>query len=211
MPPTKKRIDGRTAKGLKLREQAHESILSAYIDLIRGGVPLPTARETAAHAGLSLRVVFNHFPDLQTLRLAAFKRAQAESSEFFSANVPPRGTAAERIAHFVESHTRRLELVAPFHRAAAMIEATDPQATDAMRRARNSAARDLETTLGPTLAGLSPEQRRALLTRLHMVCSWESWNFLRAHYRLPAARARAVVIDVALAVLAAAGRRARRS
>lgn len=40
----KRRIDGRTIKGLRIREQVRERILIAYIALIRSGVPSPTAR-----------------------------------------------------------------------------------------------------------------------------------------------------------------------
>ena len=202
----KKRIDGRTAKGLRLREQARGSILTAYIDLIRSGVPVPTARETAERAGCSLRVIFNHFPDLRALRLASFNRAQALSSEFFSEEISDRGTAAERLELFVQKQTRRLESVTPFHRTAAMVESVDPDVAAAMKRARNAALRDLEKTLGSTLTPFSRSEKRDLLTRLHMVCSWGAWEFLRAHYHLSQKSARAITTSVALTVLAAAQR-----
>jgi len=203
----KKRIDGRTAKGLRVREQARESILTAYVDLIRSGVPAPTARETAERAGLSLRAIFNHFPDLRALRLASFNRAQTQSSEFFAEEIPDRGSAAERLELFVQKHTRRLEYVTPFHRTAAMVERVDPDVAAAMKRARDLALRDLAKTLGAALTPFSRSERRDLLTRLHMVCSWNAWEFLRAHYQLSPRRARAIITSVALSVLAAAERR----
>ncbi len=206
----KKRIDGRTAKGLRLREQAHESILTAYIDLIRGGVPAPTARETAARAEISLRAVFNYFPDLRALRLAAFNRIQDQSNEFFVDKNPDRGTAAERLERFLDIHTKRLEFVTPFHRTAAMVESIDPDVAQAMRGARNQAARELENALGPTLKSLSPSKKRDLITKLHTFCSWPCWELLRRHYRLPANRARALVTEVALSTLAAAERKIHR-
>ena len=52
----KKRIDGPTAKGLRVSQLARENILATYVDLMRSGVPVPTARETAERAGLSLKV-----------------------------------------------------------------------------------------------------------------------------------------------------------
>ncbi len=93
----KKRVDGRTIKGLRIRQQVRERILAAYVDLIRAGVPMPTAREIAERAGLSLRVIFKHFPDLRALRLASFNRMQERSSRFFSVTLPDRGDAAERL------------------------------------------------------------------------------------------------------------------
>ena len=207
----KKRIDGRTAKGLRSREQARESILNAYVELIRSGVPKPTARETAERAGLSLRAIFNHFSDMQALRLASVNRMQLQSSQFFSDQIPERGTAAERLEFFVQRHMRRLEYVTPFHRTAAMTESIDPDVAEAMRKARIAARNDLTKMIGPALKGFSRIEKRDLLTRLHMICSWPSWETLRAHYQLSPRRARAIISSVALAVLAEAERRARSS
>ncbi len=56
-----KKIDGRTAKGLRIKQQVEQGILTAYIDLIREGIPTPTARETARRAHLSVRVICDVF------------------------------------------------------------------------------------------------------------------------------------------------------
>jgi AcrR family transcriptional regulator len=205
----KKRIDGRTVKGQRIREQVRERILTAYIELLRGGVPSPTARATAARARLSLRVIFKHFPDLRALRLAAFNRIQAQSGEFSSEEIPVHASAAERLELFVQRHMRRLEFVTPIHRTAAMVEQIDPDVAHAMREARNAAARDLAKTLGPALVQFSRTEKRELLTALHMVCSWPSWETLRTHYRLSPRRARAVITRAAMAVLGDAQRRVR--
>lgn len=205
----KKRIDGRTAKGLRIRQQVREKLLTAYMNLIRSGVPSPTASEIATRAGLSLRVIFKHFSDLRALRLESFNRMQALSSEFFSGQLPEQGSTAERLEHFVERHTRRLEYVTPLHRTAAMVESVDEDVASAMRGARNAAFQDLEKTLGPSLKHFSRAEKRILLIKLHMVCSWNSWDFLRSHYQLSVRRARAIVTSVALTVLAQAERRAR--
>jgi len=205
----KQRIDGRTARGLRIREQGRENILAAYIDLIRDRVPAPTARETATRAGVSLRAVFNYFPDLRALRLAAFNRAQAHSSHFFSEPIPDRGPAAERLELFVRKQTQRLEYVTPLQRTAAMVAEIDTDVAQAIRRARNAAARDLKKTLASALGALSPREKRDLLTRLHLVCSWASWELLRTHYRLSPKRARDVITGTALTILAETQRPAR--
>lgn len=202
-----KRVDGRTARGLRIRQGVHERILSGYIDLIREGVPIPTAREVAKRAGVSLRVIFKHFSDLRTLRLASFNRMQKQSSEFFSGLIPDRGTAAERLELFLQRHLRRLEYVTPLQRTAAMVESIDPDVAQALKVARTAAMRDLEETLGPALKSFSRSERRELLTTFHMVCAWPSWQTLRMHHRLSPARARSVISSVALAVLAEAERR----
>jgi TetR/AcrR family transcriptional regulator of autoinduction and epiphytic fitness len=206
-----KRNDQRAARGHWVWEQIHEKIVVACIELIRGGIPAPTARETADRAGVSLRAVFSHFPDLGALRMAAFDRAQAQSSAFFSEKIPERYSAAQRLELFIEKHTQRLEFVAPFHRTAAMVEGVDPQVAEAMRRARSAAGRDLEKCLGSTLKSFSPSEKRDLIMKLHIICSWASWEMLRTHYRLPPVQARAIITEAALSVLAASENYARRS
>ena len=154
-------------------------------------------------------MIFKHFSDLRALRLAAFNRIQAQSAKFFFEEIPQRASAAERLELFVQKHTRRLEYVTPIHRTAAMVERVDPDVAEAMRGARNAALRDLAKTLGPALVPFSRGEKRELLTALHMVCSWPSWETLRAHYRLSPGRARAIITGVAMAILAQAQRRAK--
>jgi TetR/AcrR family transcriptional regulator, regulator of autoinduction and epiphytic fitness len=213
-PQRKKRIDGRTLKGQRIRQEIRERILTAYIELISSGVPSPTARATAARAGLSLRVIFKHFPDLRALRLASLDRLQAQSRELSSRTLPARASAAKRLERFVQAHTRRLEYVTPIRRTAAMVESVDPDVAARMREVRSGAARDLAESLGDSLNSLSRGERRALIMALHMVCSWPSWETLRSHYQLSPRRARAIMTRVALAVLAqferSGGARARR-
>src|SRR5258708_6047636 len=135
----KKKVDGRTVKGLRIREQVRESILTAYIDLIRSGVPAPTARETVEHAALSLRVIFKHFSDLRALRLESFNRIQTLSNKFFSEEIPDRGSAAERLELFVQRHAKRLEYMTPVRRTAVMVESVDPDVAAALKEARDGA------------------------------------------------------------------------
>jgi len=73
---------------------------------------------------------------------------------------------------------------------------------------RDGALRDLKKMLRPTLKALSNSDKRELLIALHMVCSWESWETLRAHYHMHPRRARKIITRAALTVLAKAERRA---
>jgi AcrR family transcriptional regulator len=205
-----KRIDGRTAKGLRVRQRVHERLLTAYIDLIRHGSPSPTAIEIARRAALSPRVIFNHFPDLRSLRLKSFRRILSLAASFFSEEVPDRGSAAERLDNFVRKHAARLEYVNPVRRTVAMVEGIDPDVAQTLTQARFDTAHDLERALGPTLDRFSSAEKRRLLTTLHVVCSWSSWDTLRRDYRLSPLRARAIMAGAALAVLAAAEQRGRR-
>jgi AcrR family transcriptional regulator len=200
-PKMKRRVDGRTAKGLRIKEQVEQDILSAYIELIREGSPTPTARETAQRAHLSLRVIFKHFVSLSELRLAAIARIEAQSQGFYAERIPYNQPVERRIQQFIHRQTRMLEMVAPFRRAALMVESIDPLVAAAMTRARHAAVREIERTLEPALKLLSASQARKLVTNLHVVCAWPSWETLRAHHGLPLSEARRLVTQMALSIL----------
>src|SRR5260370_35590887 len=100
----KKRSDGRTVKGLRIRGQVRERILTAYIELLRGGGPSPTARATAARAELSLRVIFKHFSDLRALRLPAFKPIPGPNPEMPSHENSVRAATAARLELILPRH-----------------------------------------------------------------------------------------------------------
>ena len=59
--------DGRVARG----ERTRRALAEAMIVLIEEGDPLPTARRVAESAGVSLRLVFHHFDDLESILRAA--------------------------------------------------------------------------------------------------------------------------------------------
>ena len=55
--------DGRVARGLRTRRNVAE----ALIELLREGDQEPTARAVAQRAGVSLRLVFHHFTEMDDL------------------------------------------------------------------------------------------------------------------------------------------------
>ena len=68
------RIDGRRLRS----ERTKQLIVEAYLLLLREGNRNPTAAQTAERAGYSVRSVFERFPDLHALRLAATDYAISE-------------------------------------------------------------------------------------------------------------------------------------
>jgi AcrR family transcriptional regulator len=196
-----KKIDGRTAKGLRIKQQVEQRILTAYINLIREGIPTPTARATARRAQLSLRVIFKHFATLSELRFAALSRIEAQSHGFYAERIRYDEPVERRLEQFIHRQTRMFEIITPFRRAALMVENSDPLVAAAMQRVRQAAVHEIERALGPTLKLLSPSQGRRLMTNLHVVCAWPSWETLRAHHRVPPLQARQLVMQMALSIL----------
>ena len=61
--PDEPATDGRLARGQRTRRNVADGLVA----LLREGDPEPTARDVARRAGVSLRLVFHHFADLDDL------------------------------------------------------------------------------------------------------------------------------------------------
>src|SRR5882672_2381153 len=61
------RIDGRRLRSARTKQL----IIEAYLTLLRESPQIPTAATIAERAGYSVRSVFERFPDLHALRVAA--------------------------------------------------------------------------------------------------------------------------------------------
>ena len=66
-PSTSARIDGRRLRSVRTKQL----IIEAYLTLLREDPQVPTAARIAERAGYSVRSVFERFPDLHALRVAA--------------------------------------------------------------------------------------------------------------------------------------------
>ena len=82
------RIDGRRQRS----ERTKQLIVEAYLSLLRDNPRIPTAAQVAERAGYSVRSVFERFPDLLALRIAATDHAFAEGS----AQAAPRHVDGDR-------------------------------------------------------------------------------------------------------------------
>ena len=96
----KPKIDGRRLRS----ERTKQLIIEAYLALLRENplIPVPTAADIAARAGYSVRSVFERFPDLHALRVAASDYGLAHAA----ALAPARdidGDRATRIKSHVET------------------------------------------------------------------------------------------------------------
>ena len=100
-------IDGRVARG----QRTKEAVVEAFLSLIEDGDPQPKARAIAARAGVSLRSVWQHFEDLETLYLAAGRREMEKVGPVMAA-VDLSLPTAERVAVFVDRRVEALETMA---------------------------------------------------------------------------------------------------
>ena len=86
---TPTRIDGRRLRS----ERTKQLIIEAFLALLRDNPEMPTAVQIAERAGYSVRSIFERFPDLNALRVAATDYSLAQAL----ALAPPRhADAADR-------------------------------------------------------------------------------------------------------------------
>lgn len=182
--------DGRAARSVRTRE----SVVEALLDLLHDGNPQPTAREIAAHAGVSLRSVYVHFDDLEDLFLAA-AAIQFRRIEPLLGPLQADGPIAERIAAFAARQADVLESTGPVRLAAALQVPFSAVIAEVHRQFYEGAIAELERVFATELDGLDETDRRRLLLSLALITSGNAWNSLRDDAHLSFADAQALVAD----------------
>ena len=192
------RLDGRLAR----TERSRTAVVDALLDLLDDGALKPTAADIATRAHVSLRLVFQHFKDLESLFAAAAERQMERLAELLTP-VPPTGPLAERVQMFVRQRTRLLERITPVRRAAVRVEPFSKEVRDRLRRARALKRAEVEQVFATELDRHSAGERRELAAALAMVTSWPAWETLRHHQGLSGDHARRVMARTITALLEA--------
>src|ERR1700689_4735668 len=150
--------DGRLARGQRTRR----SVADALMEWLRAGDSDPTAKAVALRAGVSLRLVFHHFADMddlyQFVGALQLRRQWAEMPQLSQQlSLPTRieRTVAHRAALFEETADVRRALVcrAP----------TSPGVGQALAASDNLFLEDLKATFAPELARLPAASRAEYL------------------------------------------------
>ncbi len=188
------------------------AVVEALLALLEAGDAQPSMPRIAAHAGVSLRSVFQHFADREALYAAAAERQQLRIAAFS----PPLATAAPlaaRVAALAAQRARVFEMIAPVRRAALLLAPFSPAIARRLTALRAAQRAEVLRLFAAELRGMEASLRRARTAALLTVCGFSSWQVLRAHQGLGARAARRAVEVAVLALLAppaAAGRRSPR-
>lgn len=184
---------GRTRDSLAFRdERARDAIVDAMLGLYHRGVADPTALEIADQAGVSLRSVYYHFSDLESLAIEAVGRQRAQIEPLLITPITT-GTLDHRITETVERRCELYEVVTPVRRAALLLRHRSPIIDENLAFLARVLREQLATTFAPELAATDERHRGALHDALDVATSWEAWERLRTSQALTRDRARAVV------------------
>ena len=157
--------------------RTRESIVDATVALLEEGDLRPTAPRVAERAGVSVRSVFQHFDDLETLHAAVAERL-VERVAVLVLPVSPDLPLPERLDRFVHQRVLLLEAVTPIRRAADVHGPFSREITARLRDGQAFLRAELIRTFEPELAAAGPA-RGDLLDCLDSAMSWATWEGLR--------------------------------
>jgi len=216
--------DGRLARGERTRLRVAEALIS----LLEEGDPRPTAKAVATRAGVSLRLVFHHFEDMDAVYRAVIT-LQARRHWDRLRPVPPSLPLHQRIERTVRRRAGLFDAVSPVRRVSvslavrsADVAASLAETGELLRRLLTvTFAAELEAagqgTAGPGTGGQRTAGQRTagqrtggvldaldaadLLDALDAAASWEAWERLRRVQHLSNAAAQRVVTRTMSALL----------
>jgi AcrR family transcriptional regulator len=166
--------DGRVARGQRTRRTVAEALMA----LLREGDGEPTARAVAERAGVSLRLVFHHFSDLDDLYqfVAALQLREQWAG---MPKLSPKLTLIKRIERTVAHRAALFEEIAPVRRSVVRRMATSPGISDVVLVSDALLLQCLKDTFAPELADLRDGARTEHLDAMDTVASWEAWDRMR--------------------------------
>jgi TetR/AcrR family transcriptional regulator of autoinduction and epiphytic fitness len=190
------RIDGRLARSARTRH----AVVDALLDLLGEGDLRPTAARIAERAGVSLRLVFHHFDDLEAIYSELADR-QAERVKPLTVPIPVTLPFARRVEEFSTQRGRLLETLSPVRRAAVLMEPFRPSLAKRLKHARDLMRAAAIAAFAPELSKLAADEKRATTAALDVMTSWVAWEQMRRHQGLSETDARSVMATTIRALL----------
>lgn len=187
---SKPAVDGRIRRG----EENRRRIRDAFIDLIRSGVPSPTAEMVAENAGVGLRSVFRHFEDMETLYREIADAIEAEVEPIWAVPFTEASWQA-RLGEMIERRAKVFERITPF-RLASLVHRTE---SDFIRRRHERFALEQRQLLIAVLPA-SVLGDSATIDALDLIFSVDTWLRLRREQKLSVTAAKAVIAKMASAL-----------
>jgi AcrR family transcriptional regulator len=193
--------DGRVARGQRTRR----SVAEALMQLLRDGESDPTAKAVARRAGVSLRLVFHHFADMddlyQFVGALQLRRQWADMPQ-----LSPKLSLSTRIERTVAHRAALFEETSDVRRALVCRAPTCPGVEQTLAASDDLFLEDLKATFAPELTGLPATSRAEYLGALDTGTSWEVWERLRTTSGIAVRDARRVMSLILEALFAGDGR-----
>lgn len=191
------RVDGRRLRA----ERTRESIADALLELLSEGDLRPTAGRVADRAGISERLIYHHFDDMEALLQVVAERQVARARALVEP-IDRTLTRAGRIRALAEQRARLYEITAPVRRVSVLHE---PFSESISRFRAQTNAELREQVAGVFAAELDPlgrQDRKEAVAALDATFSWPTWDVLTSQDGLSRAAAIRTIGRLAAALLA---------
>ena len=187
--------DGRASRAARTRL----AVVDALLALNEKGNLRPTAREIAAEAGVSLRSIYVHFDDVESLLVAAAVR-HGEHLISLARPVPTEGPIDRRVAALVANRRTLYEAGSGVRRAALAQEPFSPALQRALEAGRKAGRAEIDNVFAAEIAAAGPHGAR-LRQALAVTIGSTTWDELRRHQKLTAEEAEEQLRTMVLALL----------
>lgn len=148
------------------------------MELVGGGVAIPTAEQVAKQAEVGIRTVFRHFADMEALYNAMADRLDEQERPYIAGGRRT-GSFEERSRNLIKRRTTAYDRMGPYLRAAKL---KAPSSTVISSR-EVGLARELRRDILDWLPELY-ESPVAVVDALDMAISFESWDRMRFELKL---------------------------
>ena len=184
--------DGRVLRGARTRGR----IVQALLDLLNDGVANPTAATIAERADVSVRSVFQHFDDLESL-YADLAAEQSSRVEPLLQSLETPAARHDRIVALVAHRAELFETIAPVRHAIGSRADGSPALAARIAELAATLRDQVEHQFGAELDALGGDTpaRTHLLDTLDLLASFEAWDRMRVHQDLDARAASATLTD----------------
>ena len=191
--------DGRRERRVRNRD----AVVDAMLQLLREGELRPGGQQIADRAGVSLRTVFRHFDDLDSLMEAAVRQQLDHVGRLFDlAAINDRASLADRVDVLARHRERLFEEIAPVRRAGTRLAPFHAPVREALSSSHRTLRRQLEQVFQRELAAMPADVRRVAIEAADAASSFATWDAMRTDQRLSALRARAAMAAALTSLLA---------
>jgi TetR/AcrR family transcriptional regulator of autoinduction and epiphytic fitness len=187
--------DGRASRAARTRL----AVVDALLALNEKGNLRPTAREIAAEAGVSLRSIYVHFDDVESLLVAAAVR-HSEYLISLARPVPTEGPIVRRVTVLVANRRTLYEAGSGVRRAALVQEPFSPALQRALEAVRKAGRAEIDNVFAAEIAAAGADGAR-LRQALALIIGSTSWDVMRRYQKLTADEAEEQVRTMVLALL----------
>lgn len=181
--------DGRRARA----ERTREAIVGALLGLLAEGNLKPSADQVAERAGVSRRVIFHHFSDLEELLTRASARWFAHVQTILP-SAPTAGSFEERTHAFVKAVGHFYDHVSHVRRAALLGVHESKVIAERMAMAQQIHREKVQAAFAEEIANAPEHARGRLVSGLSAATSFATWDEMRRNQGLSTDEAIQVVV-----------------